>query len=264
MTWPDAHSVRSPTDRANHDSVVVHVHCSLEYLRCDLRPVDHEYESSHGEERLPGPQSKALATSSPARPTHMGFRLTEFPPVVPKTEASAGLNGSSVVPWRRNWAADAAASAPDAVAIAIAEVTREAGGRCAPLVSADWVRAAAIATRRNGRSGTSSRRARPMDLLWQHPYAGDRVPGGADRLPHDRRLQPISPPGGVTGMRGSRTVEELIEDIAELRAELERYRKRRHMALEQLDWCIEILHERASQRGMPGLWPRTAPPSGEA
>jgi hypothetical protein len=58
------------------------------------------------------------------------------------------------------------------------------------------------------------------------------------------------PTGGVTGMRGSRTVEELIEDIAELRAELERYRNAANMALEQLDWCIEILHERASQRGI--------------
>jgi hypothetical protein len=111
MTWPDAHSVRSPTDRANHDSVVVHVHCSLEYLRCDRDRSITSMKAATGRSAFQDPSRKALATSSPARPTHMGFRLTEFAPVVPKTEASAGLNGSSVVPWRRNWAADAAASA---------------------------------------------------------------------------------------------------------------------------------------------------------
>jgi hypothetical protein len=44
------------------------------------------------------PSLTALATSSPDRPTYMGFRLTEFAPEVTRTEANAGLNGSSVVP----------------------------------------------------------------------------------------------------------------------------------------------------------------------
>ena len=75
----------------------------------------------------------------------MGLRLTEFAPVVTKTEASAGSNGSSVVPSRPNWHATAVANAPEAAPVAIAATAREADRPRAPFDSADWARAAAMA-----------------------------------------------------------------------------------------------------------------------
>ena len=71
----------------------------------------------------------------------MGLRLTEFAPVVTKTDASAGLKGSSVVPSRPNWRAAAVANAPDADAVAIAATVREADGPRAPVDRADWTKA---------------------------------------------------------------------------------------------------------------------------
>ena len=65
--------------------------------------------------------------------------------MVTKTEASAGLNGSSVVPSRPNWRAAAVANAPEAAAVAIAATAREADGPRAPFDSADWAKAAAMA-----------------------------------------------------------------------------------------------------------------------
>src|SRR5512144_174383 len=107
-------------------------------------------KAATGRSAFQDPSRHAFAVSSPARPTYMGFRLTEFAPVVTRTEARAGLIGSRVVPCRRNWPAAIAASVPDAVATATATAAREAGGGCAPFVSADWVGPAAIARRGGG------------------------------------------------------------------------------------------------------------------
>lgn len=98
------------------------------------------------------PRRSAFATSIPARPTYMGLRLTAFAPVVTRTEAPAGSNGSNVVPWRRNCRAAAAASAPETAAVALAAAARAAEGGCAPLVSARWARAA-----ENARAGGGGR-----------------------------------------------------------------------------------------------------------
>src|SRR4051794_24134119 len=110
-------------------------------------------KAATGMSALQDPSRTEFATSSPARPTYMGLRLTEFAPVVTKTDASAGLNGSRVVSWRRNWRAAELARTPEAAAMAHAPVARKAFVRCAPFGSADWVKAAAIA-----RSGGGGRR----------------------------------------------------------------------------------------------------------
>jgi hypothetical protein len=47
---------------------------------------------------------------------------------------------------------------------------------------------------------------------------------------------------------GSGSIEELRQSNAELQAELERYRTAAELVLQQLDWCVEILHERQNHR----------------
>jgi hypothetical protein len=78
----------------------------------------------------------ALETSSPARPTYIGFLLIELAPVVTKAEALAGSSGSSVVLLRRNSRTVEPASPTEAAAIAPAAARRPADGGWAPLVSA--------------------------------------------------------------------------------------------------------------------------------
>lgn len=81
-------------------------------------------------------RQSACATSTPAIPTYIGLRLTEFTPVITNADARSGWNGSTVVPLRRNWAADAPAIDMEASARHPETAVRPAFGACVLPVSA--------------------------------------------------------------------------------------------------------------------------------
>src|SRR4051812_48520155 len=87
-----------------------------------------------GRRALQEPCQTAWATSSPASPTYMGLRVTEFAPVVTNAEARAGCTGSTVVSCRGNWRAAAPAKETDATDRVLVSTTRPVrGGGVGPL-----------------------------------------------------------------------------------------------------------------------------------
>jgi len=102
------------------------------------------------------PRHTACASSSPAMPTYMGFRLIALAPSVTSTDARSGWNGSKVVPLARNRLAADPAIEKDTSEMATAPTVRLLVGGRVPPGSARWVKAATTAAAGGGMRGTVS------------------------------------------------------------------------------------------------------------